>query len=218
MSHLTHGKNSAFAQVSEIDIASQKFIDTYNARATFFSDAFVKKIQKRDRRALAELTKHALPPTQMDLRAQLNKCLEAGMMDDHTLTMNDGKIYAIQQLKLLVPNWAVLAEKALMESDAALADRLMSSVHWNAKSAFEVTFVTAVNELKEIRKSKQSPSPFEHYLTWITNPLEKAIEHVKEVNPPANALVGYGKRISLKDAIKEAESLKEAFRKALAKK
>jgi hypothetical protein len=122
----------------------------------------------------------------------------------------------MQELKQLVPEWSSIAEKALIESDPALADKLMSREQWNARSAFEVTFASAMNELREIKKMKQAPASFAHYLKWTINPLEKAIEHVKSVNTPGNSLIGYGNRISLSEAIATAEKLKEEFQKVLA--
>src|SRR5262245_20615111 len=127
----------------EVEGVVNNFIKLYDARAIFFDDAFVKKVKEGNRKALAELLRHRLPPTQMDLRQEFAKCLRVNIPDAYVFRMKDGKRYAFQDLKKLVPDWASLAEKALMASDPALADKLMSPVQWNAKSAFEVTFANA---------------------------------------------------------------------------
>ena len=129
--------------------------------------------------------------------------------------MKDGKVYSMQEMKRLVPEWAIMAVNALMESDPAMADRLMSSAQWNARSAFEVAYVSAMNELRDIRKNKKATGNLDHYMKWIINPLESAIEQVKAVNPPGNSLIGYGSRISLQDAMATAETLQREFRKVL---
>jgi hypothetical protein len=199
----------------KIEEVANNFIKFFNTRAAFFADVFIKKVKEGNRKALAELTRHALPPTQMDLRLEFIKCLSANISDDYTFSMKDGKRYTMKALKLLVPEWSSVAEKALMESDPALADKLMSPAQWNAKSAFEVTFVTAMNELRDIKKTKNASASFEHYSKWVIAPLEKALEHLKAVNPPGNSLIGYGNRISLSQAMVIAAGLPDEFRKLL---
>lgn len=200
------------AHGSETEIAVQNFVSVYNTRAAFFADAFVKKVKDKNRKALAELLRHPLPPTMMDLRQHFMQVLKVNVSDDHQFRMNDGKCYLFRELKHLVPEWSMLAEKALMESDAALADKLMSPVQWNAKSAFEVTFTTAMNELKEIKKTKVV-SALEHYTKWTIDPLKKAIEQIKVARPPENTLIGYGNKIPLREAVVIAETLENEFRK-----
>lgn len=199
-------------------IAVNNFIRFYDARATFFTDAFIKKLKDGNRKALTELQRHSLQPTQMDLRQELVKCLKANIADAHTFQMKDGKRYTLQELKRLVPEWSLIAEKALMESDPALADKLMSPVQWNAKAAFEVTFISAVNELRDIKKARQAEGNYDHYVKWTITPLQKAMEQVKAVNPPGNSLIGYGNRIPLSEAMSIAENLPEEFKKVLIEK
>jgi hypothetical protein len=201
-----------------IDFAVANFVAAYNERATFLNEAFIKKLKEGNRKALAELQRYPLPPTRMDLRNELASCLKANIADDQRFLMIDGKVYTMLQLKRLVYEWCSIAEMALMQSDPTLADKLMSLVQWNAKSAFEVAFVTAMNELTEIKKNKKAISSWEHYVKWIINPLKKAIEHVKEVNPPTNSLVGYGNRIPLSKAMVIAENVEGEFEKALREK
>jgi hypothetical protein len=110
-----------------------------------------------------------------------------------------------------------MAEKALMASDPKLADKLMSPAQWNAKSAFEVTFTSAMNEVKEIKKTKLVSGSLGHYTKWVITPLKKAMEQVNALNPPANALIGYGERISLADAMKIAEGLPDELHKLVNK-
>lgn len=213
--HAQHDQNLS---LTEHDETVKNFIGLYNARADFFADSFIKKLKEGNRKALAELQRYPLPPTQMDLRQELAKCVKANISDEHPFPMNDGKRYTMQDLKRLVPEWCGVAEKALIDSDPALADKLMSAAQWNAKSAFEVTFVSAMNELKDLKKTKEAVATFDHYLKWIITPLEKAIEQVKAVNPPGNSLVGYGSRISLAQAMVIAGGLKGEFQKLLAEK
>lgn len=154
----------------------------------------------------------------MDLREEFAKCLKANVSDDHRFSMHDGRSYTAHELKRLVPEWAAIAEKALMESDPALADKLMSPAQWNAKCAFEVTFANAVNEIRDIRKAKELRGSFDHYKKWMISPLHKAMEQVKAVNPPGNSLIGYGDRITLAEAMAMAGNLEKEFQKVLAKK
>lgn len=204
-------------RVEEANSFAINFIHVYNARATFFSEAFVKKVKEGNRKALGELQRFPLPPTQMDLRQDFAHCVNAHVPDNYLFVMADGKQFAMAELKLLVPEWSSIAEKALIESDPALADKLMTPAQWNAKSAFEVTFTSAMNEIKEIRKTKLVSGSLGHYNKWIIAPLLGAIEHVKEVKPPGNALIGYGERISLAEAVKIAERLPKEFQKLLEK-
>jgi hypothetical protein len=210
--HAEHENPSPIAQDTEVDRTVNYFAGVYNARATFFSDTFIKKVKDGNRKALSALQQHSLPPTQMDLRQEFARCTKENIADEQKFQMADGKNYSMADLKRLVPEWASIAEKALMESDPALADKLMSPAQWNAKSAFEVTFVSAVNELRDIKKTKLVVASLNHYIKWTINPLQTAIEQVKAVNPPGNALIGYGtNRISLAEAMKIAANLKEEF-------
>jgi hypothetical protein len=211
-SHYAHlEKKSPLTQQPEVDVIINNFVSVYNGRATFFTDKFIKKVQAGNRKALCELQRHALPPTQMDLRHEFAKCVKANIADSSSFQMNDGKIYTMQDLRRLVPEWASIAEKALMESDPALADKLMSRAQWNAKAAFEVAFVNAMNELRDIKELKPATTNPDHYMRWIINPLEKAIENVNAVRPPGNSLIGYGDRISLAEAMATAATLKDQF-------
>lgn len=215
--HHAHPEQPPADDPDEHDGVVSNFIALYDARATFFDDAFVKKVKEGNRKALAELLRHRLPPTQMDLRQEFAKCLQANISDAHIFSMKDGKRYTMGDLKRLVPEWASLAEKALMASDPALADKLMSPVQWNAKCAFEVTFANAMNELNDLKKTRKGAS-LAHYLKWTIDPLEKAIEHVKNVEPPGNSLIGYGNRISLSQGMAMAKNLRDEFHKAVAQK
>jgi hypothetical protein len=197
---------------NEVALAVQNFVSVYDSRVNFFADAFLKKVKERNRKALAELLRHPLPPTMMDLRQPFMHVLRVNVHDDQEFVMVDSKRYTFRELKRLVPEWALLAEQALMQSDPALADKLMSPVQWNAKSAFEVTFTTAMNELKEIKKTKVM-SGLEHYTKWTINPLKRAIEQVKVALPPDNALIGYGNKIPLREALVIAETLENEFLK-----
>jgi hypothetical protein len=203
---------------NERDITVNNFTRFYDARATFFTDTFIKKVKEGNRKALAELQRHPLPPTRMDLRDEFAKCLKANISDEYAFITIDGKLHTMRKLKQLVPEWASIAEKALMESDPALADKLMSAVQWNAKSAFEVTFVSAMNELKDLKKIKEANGSLGHYMKWIISPLKKAMEQVKNVNPPGNSLIGYGNRISLDEAMDIAENLPDDFERCFKKK
>jgi hypothetical protein len=221
-SHAHHEEKSSSAQQpaqplanNESDITINNFIRFYDARATFFTDAFIKKLREGNRKALAELQQYSLQPTQMDLRQEFAKCLKANLPDEYLFPTKDGRRYTMLELKRLVPEWSLIAEKALMASDPALADKLMSPAQWNAKAAFEVTFVSAVNELKDLKKARQAGGNHDHYMKWIITPLLKAIEQVKAVDPPGNALIGYGDRISLREAMTIAANLHDEFQKVL---
>jgi hypothetical protein len=207
----TYGHTNT-AEPKETEVAVQTFIETYNARSAFFADEFIKKVREKNRKALAELLRHPLPPTMMDLRQPFMHVLRLPISDDQIFKTSDGRNYTLKNLKELVPQWCLIAEKALMESDPALADKLMSPIQWNAKSAFEVTFTTAMNELKEIKKTKVVSS-FEHYTKWTISPLKRAIEQVKAAQPPENALIGYGDKIPLREATVIAETLENEFKK-----
>jgi hypothetical protein len=215
--HSVQKSNSTSQPNSEAVAAINNFISVYNARAAFFSDSFIKKVNEGNRKALGDLQRFPMPPTQMDLRQELAKCLQTFISEEYCFGMSDGKRYTLQELKRLVPEWAFMAEKALMASDPKLADKLMSPAQWNAKSAFEVTFTSAMNEIKEIKKTKLVSGSLGHYTKWVINPLTKAMEQVNAVNPPANALIGYGERISLADAMKIAEGLPDELHKLLIK-
>ena len=208
--HHVHSETNSPGYPKQFLRAADHFIKVYNSRAAFFSDDFIKKVKKADRKALAELQRFALPPTQMDLRQDFAFCLQAKITDDYVFAMGDGKRYTMAQLKYHVPEWALLAEKILIESDPALADKLMTPLQWNAKAAFEVTFASAMNELKDIKKTKVISSA-DHYMKWIISPLKKAIEQAKSVKPPGNSLIGYGDRIPLKEALAIAETLPDEF-------
>jgi|GEM_PF-5422365 len=207
-----HGQST---EQTEIDKAVREFIRVYDARCHFFEDSFFNKIAQGNRKALSELQCHPLPPTQMDLRKEFAACVNKNVPDNHHFRMRNGKAFTMKELKHLVPEWSSIAEKALIASDPALADKLMTLTQWNAKSAFEVTFMNAINELKGIKISKQAPATVDHYVKWTINPLKKAIEEVKSANTPGNALVGYGSRIPLSEALKVAENLENDFDKAL---
>jgi hypothetical protein len=188
------------------------FVEVYNSRAIFFTHTFIKKVKDGNRKALAELQGFSFPPTQMDLRKDLERCVKAGVPDSQVFVMKDGGRYLMSDLRRNVTEWALLAEKALIDSDPLLADKLMSSVQWNAKAAFEVTFASAMNELKDIKKTKHVAGA-DHYMKWIVNPLKKAIENVKLVKPPGNSLIGYGDRLPLTEAVALAETLPAEFEK-----
>jgi hypothetical protein len=215
--HAHDEKKLPSSQDTEIEIAVNSFIKLYNTRAKFFADTFIKKVREGNRKALSELQRHALPPSVMDLRQEFAKCLKAHVPDTHKFQMADGKVYTKQDLKKLVSEWSSVAENALMQSDPALADKLMSPAQWNAKSAFEVAFVTAMNELKDIRKTRQVSGTADYYTKWIINPLKKATEQVRAVNPPSNSLIGYGDRIPLAEAMEEVERLQSEFLRILHK-
>ncbi len=202
-------------QSKPLEKSVQNFIEVYEARSQFFEESFIAKIKERNRKALAELLRYPLPPTKMDLRKELAECVKANLAEDHKFPLKNGKVYTMADLKRLVPEWASLAEKVLMESDPALADKLMSREQWNAKSAFEVTFVNATNELKNLKKMKSVTIGLDHYLRWAIEPLKKAIGEVRGVNPPDNALIGYGDRIPLREALRTAETLENEFAKVL---
>lgn len=208
--HHVHTESKSSSQTSQIDKAVNHFIKVYNARASFLTEGFIKKVKEGNRKALAELQRFPLPPTQMDLRGDFDFCLKANVSADHLFLMRDGVEFTMSALRRLVPEWATIAEQALIESDPVLADKLMTRLQWDAKAAFEVTFTSAMNELKDIRKTKQIAS-HDHYTKWILNPLKKAVEHAKEVNPPGNSLIGYGDRISLKEALAIAETIPGEF-------
>jgi hypothetical protein len=211
-----HGENQfASAPQDEVDLAVNNFIRLYDARAAFFTDTFVKKVKEGNRKALAELQQQALPPTPMDLRQEFSKCLKANVSDAHTFSMKQGRHYTMKELKQLVPEWSSIAEMALIKSDPVLADKLMSPVQWNAKSAFEVIFASAMTELKSIKKTRLTNGSFDHHTKWILAPLKQAMEHVKTVNPPGNALIGYGDKISLDEAMLIAKGLEDEFRKVV---
>jgi hypothetical protein len=212
-----HHAHSDGKSSKQTDKSVAHFIKVYDGRAAFFSDSFIKKVKDGNRKALAELQKFSFPLTQMDLRSDFAHCIKANVPDDHLFAMKDGKHFTMSELKRLVQEWSSIAEQALMESDPALADKLMSPLQWNAKAAFEVTFTSAMNELKDIRKTKQVGST-DHYMKWIITPLNKAIEHAKEVKPPGNALIGYGDRISFSEALAIAETIPAEFDKLMEKK
>jgi hypothetical protein len=199
---------------THFDKAVNHFIKVYESRAAFFTDAFIKKVKDGNRKALAELQRFPLPPTQMDLRQDFEHCIKAKVPSEHRFIMKDGKHFTMVELKMKVQEWYLIAETALIESDPALADKLMSSVQWNAKAAFEVTFTSAMNELKDIRKTKVMGSA-DHYTKWIINPLIKAVELAKEVNPPGNSLIGYGDRIPLAEALEIAETIPQEFERLM---
>jgi hypothetical protein len=197
----------------------ENFVTLYNLRSDFFSDAFVKKVKSGDRKALAELKKHAMPPTRMDLRAEFAKCVQANVPEETVFTLKDGKQYTMQQLKVLVPEWAVAAETALINSDPEMADKLMTLMQWNAKSAFEVTYTTAVNDLHDLKKvnDRSKGATLEHYTKWTLNPLKRAIEEVKSLKVPLNALIGYGsKRYPISETLPKAEKIEAEFQKFFA--
>ena len=194
----------------------ENFVTLYNLRSDFFSDAFVKKVKSSDRKALAELKKHAMPPTRMDLRTEFAKCIQANVPEETVFSLKDGRQYTMQQLKVLVPEWAVAAETALINSDPEMADKLMSLMQWNAKSAFEVTYTTAVNDLSDLKKvnDQNKGATLEHYTKWTLNPLKRAIEEVKSLKVPLNALIGYGsKRYPISETLPKAEKIEAEFQK-----
>ena len=195
--------------------AVNELIAAFNSRAKYFADSFIKKIKEGNKKALAELAQGAIPPTLMDLRPFVNKCISTGVHEAYVVVLNDGKQFALRDLSMRVTEWALTAEKALMESDPMLADKLMSIVQWNAKTAFEVTFTSAMNELTELKKKKQRTGDFEHYRKWIIAPLLQSVAEIKKIQPPSNALIGYGKRIPLSQALIMAEALESEFRKLL---
>jgi hypothetical protein len=215
--HARSEEHLTSAQAIDREVSANHLVNTYDSRAAFFTESFVKKVKEGNRKILAELVRQAVPPTPMDLRSQLAKCIQCGLPDHYVFSMKDGKTYTMAELKQLIPAWAAIAETALIESDPALADKLMSPTQWNARSAFEVAFVNASNALKEIKKLKQDNASFDHYLKWVITPLKQALEEAKSINPPGNTLIGYGTKISLREAIKVAEGMEQEFRKTLSK-
>lgn len=201
---------------AEGELATRALLSALEMRAVFLSDDFVKKVENGNRKALAALQRYPMPPTQMDLRNELARCVRANVPANVRFEIKT-KVYLFSELKLLVPQWAMVAERALIQSDPALADKLMSQLQWNAKSAFEVIFFTAVNELKNMRKNNQLNGTLSHYTKWILNPLRDAIAQVKQVAPPTNCLIGYGDKIPLADAMKTAEGLEAEFKKTIEK-
>jgi hypothetical protein len=215
-----NGESDSHAQTlltPQAEKTVQNFINVYNTRSTFFEDSFTKKVKEGNRKAIAELRRFPVPPTQMDLRKDFAECIKANVPDDYSFILKDGKIYKMEELKQLVPSWASIAEKALIESDPVMADKLMSPVQWNAKSAFEVTYTGALNELKNLKRTNNVATA-EHYIKWVLTPLKRSIDEVKLVGPPGNALIGYGERIPLKDAVIIAESLEKEFHKVFKQK
>jgi hypothetical protein len=210
--------NKLNSQEDECEIAVKKFMNIYDSRAAFFTDNFIHKVKDGNRKALAELLKSAVPPTSMDLRREFANCLKANIPDSIVFSMKDGKAYTMGQLKRLVPEWAQIAEVALMASDPALADKLMTLTQWNARSAFEVIFVTASDELKNIRKTGLVKGTSNYYSKWIITPLKEALEQVRAVNPPGNSLIGYGEKIALQDAVDDTEDMLKEFQKLLVEK
>jgi hypothetical protein len=206
----SHVRAKLNLEKSAVDV----FVKKYNSNTIFFTDAFIRKIRNGNRRALAELKNSELPPTLMDLRAELAACVKEHVADDHVLQMNDSKRYTIAELKRLVPEWAALAETALMESDPALADKLMTREQWNAKSAFEVTFLTALNEVNTIKELKGG-TDFEYYRKWVIAPLKLAMEQIKRLTPPGNALIGHSGNMPLAKAMKLAENMEAQFEELL---
>src|SRR5688572_2976710 len=89
--HAQTEKKSSSNHHNEGEVAVNNFVRLYDARAKFFADAFVKKVKEGSRKALAELQRHSLPPTHMDLRHEFEKCLKANISDAHTFLMKDGK-------------------------------------------------------------------------------------------------------------------------------
>jgi hypothetical protein len=216
--HHVHKQNKAASgHRDKVEIAVKDFIKVYDSRASFFEEDFVEKVKNGKRKALAEIQRYPMPPTCMDLRQVFSKCINEHVPDDHIFNMSDGKTYTMLELKRLVPEWAQTAIESLMASDPALADRLMSPTQWNARSAFEVTFVSAMNELKDIKKTNLMQGSFDHYLKWLIVPLEKAVVEVKAVNTPGNSLIGYGERISITEAIETAQKVRNEFKKLLEK-
>lgn len=205
--------HSRFTQQHPGEQFARKFIEVFDTRSAFFDDAFIRKLREGNRKALAELQRHTLPPTPMDLRKELADCVKANLPDSHLFAMKNGRVYLLEELKRVVPEWSNIAEKALIDSDAVLADKLMSPAQWNAKSAFEVTFMNALNELRDLKKMKQAPASLEHYTKWTIDPLKKSIAQVRSAGTPLNALIGYGDRIPLAQALRTAETLDVDFQK-----
>jgi hypothetical protein len=136
-SHVTSG-NAGPTLTNEAQKAIVEFTTVWNARQAFFAETFIEKLRDGSKRALAELQKHSLSPTHMDLRDHLGKCIKANVPDDYVFTMASGATFSLVSLKKLVPSWASLATNALIASDPALADKLMTQVQWNAKPLHKV--------------------------------------------------------------------------------
>jgi hypothetical protein len=202
----------------DFERAASSLVDRYNERSEFFTDDFIAKVRSGNRKALAKLTQFKMPPTPMDLREQLAKCISVNVPPSYEFIMNDGRKFTKLQLKELVPQWAHVAEVALMRSDPQLADKLMSLKQWNAKSAFEVIFASAINDLKSLRiADPNAKMSLEHYVKWTIKPLNEAIGHVKSLDVPGNALIGYGNKIPMSEALTRAEKIEREFYKLFGK-
>jgi hypothetical protein len=204
--------NEKFKQ--EIDRAVESFINLYNERVDFFKDDFIEKVKSGNKKALSKLAQFKIPPTQMDLREGFAKCVSAKVPHEYEFLMKDGRKYTKLQLIELVPRWALIAEEALIKSDPVLADKLMSLKQWNAKSAFEVMYATANNELRALKTADaNNRSSLEHHIKWTINPLKKAIEEAIALQVPGNSLIGYGDRSPLSVALERAKKFEAEFYK-----
>lgn len=202
----------------EFGRAATSLINLYNERSEFFTDEFIKKVRSGNRKALGKLTQFKLPPTPMDLRPELAKCVAVNVPPSYEFIMKDGRKFTKLELKDLIPEWALIAEEALMKSDPQLADKLMNVKQWNAKSAFDVIFATAVNDLKALKIAPpEARMPVDHYQKWTIKPLKDAIEQVKLLRVPHNALIGYGDKFPISEALAKAEKLEAEFLKVLKK-
>src|SRR5687767_6739652 len=110
-------KKQVQQKLLRLTLPSTIFVSLYNSRATLFSANFIKKLTDGNRKALAELTKHPLPPTLMDLRKEFSKCIQVAVPDKFLFSMRDGNLFSMEELKILVPQWSSIAENALMKSD-----------------------------------------------------------------------------------------------------
>jgi hypothetical protein len=198
----------------EFERAATSLIQVYNERSEFFTDDFITKVRRGNRKALAKLRQFNMPPTPMDLRAELAKCVAVNVPPPYEFSMKDGRKFTTIQLKDLIPLWAQVAEEALIKSDPQLADKLMSQKQWNAKSAFEVIFTTALNDLKALKISDPNAKmSIDHYLKWTIKPLKDAIEQVKALRVPGNTLIGYGNKSPISEALVRAEKIEGEFHK-----
>lgn len=205
-----YGRTSAASYPSAVNLTR-----AYNERMTFFADSFIRKLKEGNRKALGELLKYPVQPNHMDLRRELAACTKEGLPFDYVFSLADGRVCQFVNLSSLINEWAVIAEKALIESDPALADKLMSREQWNAKAAFEVAYLTAVNELEELKKTKTSTVNVAHYKKWTIDPLKRAMDSVKALNTPGNAPIGYVIKTPLTKALMNAETVMNEFGKLM---
>lgn len=198
---------------AQYDGIAGNLISAMKGRGDFFNDAFVKKLRAGDSWALQQLEEYGKfrIPTRMDLKSELQNCINAGIPDSYVFNLDNGKKLTMAQLKIMVPQWASEGEAAVYKADPSLMASSLSEDQRKAKILFENAFVGAMNDMRSVQRN-ENVADWAHYQKWTVTPLKSALVEAQRVQLPPNLLIGVNSPISFSEAAKKAETFEKDFK------